>query len=169
MKEIKSFFESTVNLITMGISLIPSFLLWVFPPNVNVPSWIFIAITILCFILIWLLTLVLITKSKTKSQEDIIILSCNQSICLCSPNKLLTHESIVSIYFLDSGYENLIAYGIVNNIQGDGRVQIEPHKLPDTVISEQTTSIIDFLKVNRDKVVIKPVITRKIISNFQQY
>lgn len=94
------------------------------------------------------------------------ILSCNQNICLCSPNKLLTHESVVSIYFLDNDYEHLIAYGIVNNIQGDGRIQIEPHELPDTVISEQPIAIIDFIKLNRDKIVIKPVITRKIIDNF---
>lgn len=165
MKDFKKFLKSPFNLVTMAISMLPSFLLWAFPPAGSVSTWLFIAVTILCFIFLWLLIIVLINRSDNTNTEYINIINCNDNICLCSPSKYLTHDSIVSIYCLDAEYEDLIAYGIVTNIQGDGRIQVEPYLLPNTIIADDSKSIIDFIKSNRDKIVIKQIITRKIINN----
>lgn len=83
---------------------------------------------------------------------------------LCESNHLVTYDSIVSIYLKENGFENLVGYGIILNIQDDGLIQIEPHILPDTVISHISSEFVEILLEKKHTILIKPTVTQKIIN-----
>ncbi|MEG1256859.1 hypothetical protein [Clostridium sp.] len=163
MSEIKNFINSPYNFITVFLSLLFSVPLWIFQPDSKIPTYMFIISLSISFLLLWLL---LINKFNNKEiAGDIRIIKTINNLCLCAPNKLLTQDSIVSFYYLNDGFEHLISYGIILNVQTNDLVQIEPKYLPNPTFKLNSDSLIDFIATNRKSIIIKPIITKQIIKN----
>ncbi len=170
MSEIKDFFKSILNLITIIISVLLSLSLWLIQPQGQVSNVLFIITTILAAIFLWLFLMMLFKyldlKQTSSIQQDnsyIKIIKFSKDICLCNENKLLSHGSIVSFYYDEEGIETLIAYGIVINIQSTGLTQIQPFSINNPITSP-TSSIIEFISNNQTKIIVKPVITQTTIQ-----
>lgn len=167
MNEIKSYLKSSCNFISVVIPLILSIVLWLFQPNNTIPIWLFIISLFLTFIFLWLFIIALFALKEKKSISNFSILSCTNEICLCEQNSVLAHDSIVSFYLIENGFENLIGYAIVINIQENGYIQLEPHALPNTVISNIDDNFYDILNNHRKNIVIKTTINKKIIDSIK--
>ncbi|WP_346877145.1 hypothetical protein [Clostridium sp. UBA5712] len=163
MSELKKFISSSFNLITVFSSVGLSLFFWIFQPLNTIPAYLFIITLCLCFFLLWLF-LMSILNNKKENSYDIKVIQSIGTYCLCTPNKILTHDSIVSFYYLDKGFEHLIAYGIVINIQGNDMVQIEPTLIPNIIIKSNSVSITNFIIENRKSIIIKPIVTKPIIK-----
>ncbi|MCB2356919.1 hypothetical protein [Clostridium estertheticum] len=168
MIQFRAFFKSSVNFVTVFIALIFSTVLWLFQPTGNIPTWIFMITLFSCFALLWLFIIaIIVLHDRIPNYNLTSIIRCTEKGCLCSKNSYLSHESIISFYLLEDGYENLIGYGIISNIQSDGYIQIDPYALPNTVLSEDEGSFIEVLNKNRKKIIIKSIVTKKIIDNMK--
>ncbi|MFR4583344.1 hypothetical protein [Clostridium cadaveris] len=164
IKEIKNFLKSSVNFISFIIALIPSIMLWIFKPESSVDAWIFVITLYFCFILLWLLIIVMLNLKPVSNSYTLSLITIASNMLLCESNHLVTYDSIVSIYLKENGFENLVGYGIILNIQDDGLIQIEPHILPDTVISHISSEFVEILLEKKHTILIKPTVTQKIIN-----
>lgn len=76
------------------------------------------------------------------------------ALLLLDPTELLSHDSIVSVYFMDGGIERLSGIGKVVNVQNDKKIQVLLIK--DAEFSEK----IEGLKANKPedlaKLIVKP-------------
>lgn len=79
------------------------------------------------------------------------------ALLLLDPSELLSHDSIVSLYYLDGGIERLSGIGKVVNIQNDKKIQVVLIK--DAEFSEK----VEALKANKpedlSKLIVKPSVT----------
>lgn len=162
MSELKKFISSSFSLITVFSSVALSLFFWIFQPFNNIPMYWFIISLFLCFFLLWLFLINLLNNRKEETYYSEVIQTIG-SICLCTPNKLLRTDSIVSFYYLDNGFEHLIAYGFVGNIQENHLVQIEPNLIENSIIKD--CSITEFINNYRKSIIIKPVVSKKIIQH----
>lgn len=165
LNEIKSYLKSSCNFISVVIPLVLSVILWLFQPNKSIPIWLFILSLFSTFIFLWLFIIALLTLKSEKTVSNFSILSCTNEICLCEPNSVLSHDSIVSFYLIENGFENLIGYAIVTNVQENGYIQLEAHALPNTVISNTDDNFYDILNNHRKNIIIKTTINKKIIDS----
>lgn len=118
----------------IGVAL--AILLWLFPPKTNIPLG--LALLIVIIALTAILTFAstayeLFLTSKQFLSLPRVILSKqirgkNQRIdfiFLLEPSELFSNDALVSFYYLDDTFEQLIAIGKVRNIQQDSKVQVE--------------------------------------------
>lgn len=170
MKQLKDFFDSSFNFVTVVIPLIFSVLLWIAQPNGNIHTWIFIITLFICLLLLWLLIIAILALQNRTPKYNFSIRSLTNNVCLCSANPFLSHDSIVSFYLIqENGFENLIGYGIISNIQTNGFIQIDPHSLPNTVVSDSEDPFIKILTKYRKDIIIKSIVTKKIIENMNKF
>ena len=162
MGELKKFISSSFNLITVFSSIALSLFFWIFQPFNTVPAYLFIISLFLCFFLLWLFLISLLNKKKEEAYYSEVIQIIG-NICLCTSNKILKTDSIVSLYYSDNGFEHLIAYGFVVNIQENGLVQIEPNLFENSIVKD--CSITEFINSYRKSIIIKPVVSKKIIQH----
>lgn len=130
-----------------------------------VHTWIFVITLFLCFFLLWLLAIVILNSNEELHSINLFPIKFTNNIFLCEPNKSIAHESIVSIYLKEDGFEHLIGYGIVINIQNDGFIQIDPHILPESIFKNENEFITSLKNINN--IVIKPTVTKKIINSLK--
>ncbi len=81
------------------------------------------------------------------------------AILLLEPSDIYGHESVVSLFYLNEGYEKLIGMGYVLTIQTNGMIQVLINKLID--VSEK--EIID-KALNNDVLVLKKLLVKPMIS-----
>ena len=167
MNEIKSYLKSSCNFISVVLPLVASVILWIFQPNKLIPLWLFILSLFLTFVFLWLFIIALLTLKSQKPIYNFSILSCTKELCLCEPNSVLSHDSIVSLYLIENGFENLIGYAIVINVQENGYIQLEAHSLPNTVISDTDDNFYNILNNHRKNIIIKTTINKKIIDSLK--
>ena len=78
-----------------------------------------------------------------------------KALCILESSELFSHNSVVSFYFVDGGYERFLGVGYVVNIQDNGYIQVEL-----VSPSEGNEDVIDRLsrdeKAVLDKVLVKP-------------
>lgn len=118
----------------IGVAL--AILLWLFPPKTNIPLGLALLIVILALtaILTFASTAyeLFITSKQFLSLPRVIrskkITATNQRIdliFLLEPSELFSNDALVSFYYFDDAFEQLIAIGIVRNIQQDSKIQVE--------------------------------------------
>ena len=130
-----------ITLILAFASIILSIALYATTPSQTIPLWIAAAIAIFLLSFIWVLIAtigrlmgdmeiklpgVLATIVEGESDEGLIL--------LLEPSELFGLFAQVSIYNKDpqTDYEVLVAYGEVQNIQGDQKIQIRVHQWAPT-------------------------------------
>jgi hypothetical protein len=64
-------------------------------------------------------------------------------------------QGLVTVFYLNEGFEELVGYGEVINIQNDKKIQIE---LKNVVISVNLSEV-------KDSLIVKPFVTTKTINN----
>lgn len=115
------------------VAFVSSLLLWRLSPNKNISLGLALPIGLFCVVLILtlghaayqsfkmskrILPRVLFgKKSSTKDQKT-------QVLCLLEPSELFSYDAVVSFYYIDEGFEQLIGIGTVINIQEDGKIQV---------------------------------------------
>lgn len=166
MKEFKSFIQSTTNVYTILLSVTLSLLFWIFEPSQKVPLWLFVIVAFLAFFSLWgFINSIFALKQQSGSATFTSISLCTDEICLCNPIPTLSHGSFVTIYLYRNKCEHQIGYGEVINIQDNGLISIEIHKLPISIVSNQPLPFHQILSDNKRDVRIKPTVSRKIIEH----
>lgn len=171
----KQFFQSRANFLSFIIALVPCILFYVFQPFKTV-HYVFFAISVLlCFIALWIATMKWLDckqleheLSKSKFPYSFKIIAFTQGICLCTSTYPVSYNSIVSFYLKRDGFEHLIGYGIVRNIQEDQKIQLAPHPLKNPAIDTTAQSFPEFLSNNRSNIIVKPTITIDALPNLNQ-
>lgn len=118
----------------IGIAL--AIFLWLFPPRTNIPLWLALLIGILALTAIVTFAStayeIFITSKQFFSLPRVIgskkITLTNRVIVLIfvlEPSELFSYDTIVSLYYLEDDFEQLIAIGRVRNIQQDSKIQVE--------------------------------------------
>ncbi len=126
-------FDKVQGIIFGIFSLIFAIILWNLSPDWRIEVfWVILVFPILFFISIAFgnlayrlyktqknkLPKVLLGKELEMSDEE------SKTICLLGSSDLFSHNCVVSIYFNNQGFEQLVGIGIVQNIQEDGKIQI---------------------------------------------
>lgn len=156
--QIKNFFRDWGNLLSFSLALIPTFLLYYFPPNTKVPFFAF-AVVVLCMLISIWLNIKQFLDSKEITASSIEFLRCINDRILCKPNNLISHNSIVSFYELSDGFEKLIAYGYVESINSKGLAQI--------VLFDSCLGTLDYIATHGAFIIVKPTISRDALSEIQ--
>lgn len=152
---LKKFFKDTSNFLSFCLALIPAILLFIFQPTQTVPYSIF-AITVLLLILAIWLVVKLYLDSKDVSHPAIELFKCSNGKCLCKPNPYLSHNSAVSFYKNDNGFENLLCYGYVETITEKGMVQI-------VIFDDENSQKFSYISLHPNDIIIKPVISYEML------
>lgn len=139
------------------IALAVAVLVWLFPPNINIPLGLALPVLILCIIII--LTFANAADESFKMSERIlpkITYGTTQQakvLCLLEPSELFSHDTLVSFYYVENSFEQLIGIGTVINIQEDGKIQvsmtdpIEGFEETITRLGQNDNTILDNIKV----------------------
>jgi hypothetical protein len=88
-------------------------------------------------------------------------------ILLCKPTVMIGHESLVTIYYLENGYEEHIATGFVLNIQENKFIQIKV--LYEQCNKEIFKKLLTNAEEERTKVLIKPTISKSFIGGINEF
>ena len=165
MKELLKFLKSTTNFVTAIVSVSLSLFFWLFRPEQEIPLWCFLISMFLAFFLLWALINSLIAlKESVQYKPYSTIFFCSKDTCLCEPTPFLSNGAFVSIYLFRNNCEHQIGYGEVLNIQDNGYISIDLHRLPQSVVSNEPIPFHEILLKYQSDVRIKLTVSRKIID-----
>lgn len=156
----KKFFKDWGNFFSFAIALIPTILLYLFPPAYKVPFFAFIILLFLFILVLWLCIKLLLENKEKEIKNFIPVIECTNSLCLCKTNNFISYQSIVSFYQKSGNFEKLIGYGYVQTINSNNIAQIIVQKSVD----ESITDLLQYITDNRTQIVVKPTITLDTIS-----
>jgi len=150
------------------LAMFLAIVLWRFPSDKKVGLDIILPISI--FLIVFLITLLDSVYQALKKDRDIlprVILgrkySSDNLLCLLEPSRLFSHDAIVSFYYIEGGFEQLIGIGTVINIQENGNIQVildNYNQVHEDVVNKlaQNDSII------LSKIIIKPTVPKSYIG-----
>ena len=97
------------NLIAFAIGLIPTILLYLFPPDAAVPFWAFSIVLFFLLIAIWMCAKLWLESKNDKAVPTISIIECSHNVCICKTHDFITYNSIVTFYKKD-GNSDFVSY-----------------------------------------------------------
>lgn len=163
--QLKSFFKDWSNLLAFSIGLIPTILLYIFPPTTQVPFFIFVLLLFFFLIVLWLCFKLYFDIKERETTPAIPIIECSHGVCICKTNDFIAYNSIVAFYEKDGVYERLIGYGRVQDILSGKTAQIET---VSTCI--EIPDLLEHINNHKNNIMIRPTITldtvNKITENF---
>ncbi|MCK9376481.1 MAG: hypothetical protein M0P73_10040 [Syntrophobacterales bacterium] len=171
--------DTFVNLLyesLLKIKIFPSFLitvtlsiiLWTFKPDVKLS--IVIILPIILILLLLIATLFIAAYDSHHRGKHIlprVILgreSSSRILCVLEPSPLFSHDTLVSFYF-NEGFEQLIGFGRVINVQQDGKIQViliksfEEYVDIITKMSKNDSTILT-------KIIVKPTVPKAYIDPY---
>ncbi len=152
----QNYFRDWSNLLSFALALIPSWLMYKYPPRAKVPFYAIVLIILITLLLAWLnIKQWLDTKDRQSSVE---LVRCVKDHVLCRPNNLIGYDSVVSFYENIDGFEELIAYGYVETINESGIAQI--------ALFDSYKDAIDIISTHKF-IIVKPTVTRDKLSEIQ--
>lgn len=114
------------------LAILVAVLLWVLSPDWYIPLR--IALPIGLIFVIFILTFanaaheilkvsvylpkVILGKKPSKKMKE------SKVLCLLEPSELFSHDTVVSFYYIEEGFEELIGIGKVLNVQNDGKILV---------------------------------------------
>ena len=110
----RKFIMDKYNLIAFAIGLIPTILLYLFPPDAAVPFWAFSIVLFFLLIAIWMCAKLWLESKNDKAVPTISIIECSHNVCICKTHVFITYKSIVTFYKKDGNFEKLIGFGLVD-------------------------------------------------------
>ena len=116
----RKFIMDKYNLIAFAIGLIPTILLYLFPPDAAVPFWAFSIVLFFLLIAIWMCAKLWLESKNDKAVPTISIIECSHNVCICKTHDFITYNSIVTFYKKDGNFEKLIGFGLVEKPQRFG-------------------------------------------------
>lgn len=147
------------------IALFSGIAFWYFAPDKHIKLGIFIPFGIICAIL--LIVFIDVAHESFKINRNILpeviyvkpffVKNKETQLFLLTPSDLFSNEMVVSFYYYNDGYEQLIGIGRVFNIQDDNKIQV---LLEHTVEghNEKLEEIFKNNKIFLNKIKIKPSI-----------
>lgn len=117
----RKFIMDKYNLIAFAIGLIPTILLYLFPPDAAVPFWAFSIVLFFLLIAIWMCAKLWLESKNDKAVPTISIIECSHNVCICKTHDFITYNSIVTFYKKDGNFEKLIGFGLVETINSGGK------------------------------------------------
>ena len=157
---LKKYFKDTSNLVSFVIGGILSFVFFIFNKNMKVPIWLLLIVVFFLAISIWLLIKSRIELKEHTPNTHIQIIECSHGVCICKPNNLIAHSSWVTFYRLSGNYEQVIAYGTVQNItqRGAAQVQVFP-------INSEEQTILETINNEKANIFVRPSLTTEAIRD----
>lgn len=154
---------------TVIITLILSFVMWIYKPDDHIPMWLFAISMIICYIIC------IITYAICKNKVEITYtLPKVKKICklqekiifIVEKNELYSHNSIVTIAYQDEDdeLEILLGIGYVETINTQGNLQIAFQKISSDKNAQEIISKLDDKKHDINSVKIKPTIAKKLLE-----
>lgn len=158
----KKFLKDRGNIFSFAIGLIPSILLFIFPPTTTVPYSAFAVILLLLVVSIWLATKYYLDLKDNEIAPYIPIIECVQGLCICKANDFLSYKSIVTFYEKNGNCEQIIGYGCVETITIEKMAQITVKPTTDEI-----DNFISYINDHKNNIIVRPTLTLdtlKIIS-----
>lgn len=163
------------GVVDLFIGLVLTFLLWKFSSDFTLS--LFIVIPIFVFLAIIIITLLVAlydsNKYNSKSLPNVLsIKKVNENISMqgmlfiLEPSHFFAYDALVSLYYIDDGYERLFGIGTVYNVQEDGKIQVTFRysiDLDEELNQKLSNNNSDILK----KVFVKPNIPNEYIESFR--
>lgn len=151
---IKNFFNDWSNFLAFAIGLIPTILLYIFPPSAKVPFFAFVLILFLFLLTLWLCAKLYMNFRDHETSPVIPIIECSHGVCICKTNDFIAHHSIVSFFERNGDYEKLIGYGYVETVNTKKMAQIkEFHRDPSI------ENFIGYINDHKSNIILRPTIT----------
>lgn len=162
---IKNFFKNWSNFLAFAIGLIPTILLYIFPPFTEVPFFAFILLLFLFLMVLWLCAKLYLDSKEHETSPVIPIIECSHGVCICKTNDFISYNSIVSFYQKSENYEKLIGYGYVETINNSKKTaQIKA--VPD---DSDIPDLINHINNNKSNIIIRPTITVDTLSKLTEF
>ncbi len=111
-----------------AVGILIALLFWFFLPNINISLG--LALPVLIFLIVVVVTLFNAAYESFKMSKRIlprILMGKKQGarvLCLLEPSELFSYDTLVSFYYIEDSFEQLIGIGTVTNIQEDGKIQV---------------------------------------------
>ena len=161
--QLKSFFKDWSNLLAFSIGLIPTILLYIFPPTTLVPFFAFVILLIFFLITLWLCLKLYLDTKEREITPALPIIECSHGVCICKTNDFIVYNSIVAFYEIDGVYERPIGYGRVQNILSGKTAQIET-----VSTSDEISDLLEHINNHKNNIVIRPTITLDTVSKISE-
>ena len=87
----RKFIMDKYNLIAFAIGLIPTILLYLFPPDAAVPFWAFSIVLFFLLIAIWMCAKLWLESKNDKAVPTISIIECSHNVCICKTHDFITY------------------------------------------------------------------------------
>ncbi len=152
MERIKHILRFLSEVLIAIFTFLLSIILWVFKPDGNVKTWLFVLVAGILFIICIISIKWGLVQNKKTLKSPTLINILNDT-WIFSPSELFAQQTYVSIYKKLSGAEILIAVGIIEIITDTGNIQING-------IKQLGNESADWLLRNRDTIILKPNINR---------
>jgi len=158
LKQLYDSFKSTGGFIIGAIGGICSILSFVFKEDIGINPYLVICGTIILIVIISLIDVSLYFYNETLNNTPEVykvIIRGESTLLLTAYSDYLQIQGLVTIFWLNEGYEEFVGYGEVVNIQNDKKIQIELRKIADGMVN---------LEEKRKSLIIKPFVTTKTIE-----
>lgn len=144
--------------ITIGfLALLISIFFWLYSPDKNISLRFAVPIFILLIVVIFTFASAAYESFKI-SRHNIPKIVLGKKIgsnllCLLEPSELFSHDTLVSFFYIEESFEELIALGKVINIQEDGKIQVtvnlilRAHEDTITKLEQNDANVIKRIKV----------------------
>ena len=147
------------NLIAFAIGLIPTILLYLFPPDAAVPFWAFSIVLFFLLIAIWMCAKLWLESKNDKAVPTISIIECSHNVCICKTHDFITYNSIVTFYKKDGNFEKLIGFGLVETINSGGKtaqIRIVPGDMrnKNQVSASEISDFVSYINDNSKRQII---------------
>ncbi len=154
------------------VSICLPFILWILSPKVQVSLSLILPLGILSiFLVIVFFDAAFISFNKSKNLLPKVLLSKifystnNEplTLFLLEPSLSFSHDAMVSFYFIDNDFEQLIGIGVVLNIQQDGKIQVMMTK-PYLEHKETLQKLANNDNTILNKTIVKPIISKRFLD-----
>lgn len=164
----RKFIMDKYNLIAFAIGLIPTILLYLFPPDAAVPFWAFSIVLFFLLIAIWMCAKLWLESKNDKAVPTISIIECSHNVCICKTHDFITYNSIVTFYKKDGNFEKLIGFGLVETINSGGKsaqIRIVPGDMrnKNQVSASEISDFVSYINDNKNNIIVRPTITSDIV------
>lgn len=137
-----------------------AYMFWFYQPNDKIDSKYVLVVVGPLIILVVILAKLFFTNLLNEKQSDLPkIISIDNMALVLEPNEYFAQDIYVCLYFADDDFEKCIGYGYVETIQTKNKnIQIKVEQVEENYKKYLNNK-------NRNKIFVKPCITRQIYNN----
>ena len=156
----KKFLLNKGNLFAFIAGIIPSLVIYFLPFGSQIPAVFLLLIIFILAVCIWVIFIQSNQLKEIKPIPALTVIECSNNLCFCKNNGTVVFHSLVILVKQNHLNEEIIGFGIVQNITDHNVVQIEV--IPYGQL-QQLDELLTYINDNRKFITVKPTITLDIL------